>query len=52
VQFLGGREDGQGGNGNGFSASVRSTESDIPVDTADFVPASVGAGAAEDDIPF
>ena len=53
VQFLGGRDDASGGgNGNGFSSSVRSTEADIPVDTADFVPASVNAGAAEDDIPF
>ncbi|HEX3803325.1 MAG TPA: exodeoxyribonuclease VII small subunit [Solirubrobacteraceae bacterium] len=31
------------------SASV---SKDIPVDTADFVPASVGAAAADDDIPF
>ncbi len=55
VQFLGGREDasdGSSGNGNGFSSSVRSTETDVPVDTADFVPATVGSGAAEDDIPF
>jgi len=52
VQFLGGREDGPSGNGNGFSSSANSVQSDIPVDTADFVPASVGAGAAEDDIPF
>jgi single-strand DNA-binding protein len=53
VQFLGGRDDAAGGdNGNGFSSSVRSTEADIPVDTADFVPASVGSGAADDDIPF
>jgi single-strand DNA-binding protein len=53
VQFLGGRDDASsGGNGNGFSSSVRSTEADIPVDTADFAPASVGSGAAEDDIPF
>jgi single-strand DNA-binding protein len=52
VQFLGGREDGPSGNGNGFSSSASSVQSDIPVDTADFVPATVGAGAAEDDIPF
>jgi single-strand DNA-binding protein len=52
VQFLGGREDGPSGNGNGFSSSANSVQSDIPVDTADFVPASVGAGAGEDDIPF
>lgn len=53
VQFLGGRDEGSNGNGNGFSSSVRAVESDIPVDTADFVSASVGSGpAAEDDIPF
>ena len=53
VQFLGGRDDAPGGeNGNGFSSPVRSTEADIPVDTADFVPAAVNSGAADDDIPF
>jgi single-strand DNA-binding protein len=53
VQFLGGRDDASSGNGNGFSSSVRAVESDIPVDTADFVSASVGSGsAADDDIPF
>src|SRR5437764_7495634 len=30
VQFLGGRDDAGNGNGNGFSSSVRATESDIP----------------------
>jgi single-strand DNA-binding protein len=50
VQFLGGRDDT--GSGNGFSSSVRATESDIPIDTGDFETASVGAGAADDDIPF
>jgi single-strand DNA-binding protein len=49
VQFLGGREDN--GNGNGFSSSIRETESDIPIDTADFEP-PVAAGVADDDIPF
>ncbi|MGA2927268.1 MAG: single-stranded DNA-binding protein [Solirubrobacteraceae bacterium] len=54
VQFLGGRDDaGSGnGNGNGFSSSVRATESDVPIDTADFDPTPVSAGAADDDIPF
>jgi single-strand DNA-binding protein len=52
VQFLGGREDA-GGNGNGFSSSVRATESDVPIDTGDFEAAPVGGGAAaDDDIPF
>ena len=50
VQFLGGRDDA--GNGNGFSSSARATESDVPIETSDFEPAPVAAGAAEDDIPF
>jgi single-strand DNA-binding protein len=49
VQFLGGRDDA--GSGNGFSASVRATESDVPIDTGDFEP-PVAAGVADDDIPF
>jgi single-strand DNA-binding protein len=51
VQFLGGREDGAGGNGNGFQSSVRATESDVPIDTGDFERTPVSAGA-DDDIPF
>ena len=52
VQFLGGRDD-SAGNGNGFSSSVRASESDIPIHTGDFETASVGSGAAaDDDIPF
>ena len=50
VQFLGGRDDA--GSGNGFSSTVRATESDVPIDTGDFETAPVGGGAAEDDIPF
>jgi single-strand DNA-binding protein len=51
VQFLGGRDDA--GNGNGFSSSVRTAESDVPIDTGDFEAAPVAAGAtADDDIPF
>ena len=50
VQFLGGREDA--GNGNGFSSSVRATESDVPIDTGDFESTPVATGAADDDIPF
>jgi single-strand DNA-binding protein len=49
VQFLGGRDDA--GNGNGFSSSVRATESDVPIDTGDFETAPAAA-AADDDIPF
>jgi len=49
VQFLGGRDDTV--NGNGFSGSVRATESDVPIDTGDFEPARAAAGA-DDDIPF
>jgi single-strand DNA-binding protein len=51
VQFLGGREDAGSGNGNGFSSSVRATESDVPIDTGDFETTPVAAGA-DDDIPF
>ena len=50
VQFLGGRDDAS--NGNGFSSSARATESDVPIDTGDFEAAPVGAGVADDDIPF
>jgi single-strand DNA-binding protein len=50
VQFLGGRDDA--GNGNGFSSGTRVTESDVPIETSDFEPTPVAAGAAEDDIPF
>jgi|SRR5579884_403743 len=54
VQFLGGRDDASngGGNGNGYSSGAQPTESDIPIDTADFVSAPAGSGAADDDIPF
>jgi single-strand DNA-binding protein len=53
VQFLGGRDDAPGGNGNGFSQ-----RSDVPVDTGDFQPAAAPSGGgspsagSEDDIPF
>jgi single-strand DNA-binding protein len=52
VQFLGGRDDAGGANGNGFSANRAASESDVPVHTGDFEPAPVGAGASDDDIPF
>lgn len=54
VKFIGGGGGGQSnGNGYGDQSSVRAPEADIPVDTNDFVAASVGSGAAaEDDIPF
>jgi single-strand DNA-binding protein len=49
VQFLGGREEGSGGNG--FQS-----RSDVPVDESDLQPAAAPAGGggapAEDDIPF
>jgi single-strand DNA-binding protein len=51
VQFLGGRDDAGGGNGNGFSSSARASESDVPIDTGDFERTPVSA-AADDDIPF
>ena len=53
IQFLGGRDDvpnGAGGGSAGFTP-----RSDVPADTSDFqrpAPASVGAGPADDDIPF
>jgi single-strand DNA-binding protein len=46
VQFLGGREDS--GNGGGRFTP----QSDVPADTSDYQTAPVGAGAADDDIPF
>src|SRR3954469_16994511 len=48
VQFLGGRDEGQGG-GNGSTP-----QSDVPVDNRDFQPAGASAGSspADDDIPF
>ena len=52
VQFLGGRDDAGGASGNGFSVSRAASESDVPVDTGDFEPAPVAAGASDDDIPF
>lgn len=53
IEFLGGREEGQGGGG--FTP-----RSDVPVDTNDFAAAPVGGAApngssappADDDIPF
>ena len=53
VQFLGGRDEGPGGGGNGFTP-----RSDIPVDTNDFAAAPTGgsspssSSAPDDDIPF
>jgi single-strand DNA-binding protein len=47
VQFLGGRNDDGGGNGQRFTP-----ESDVPADTSDFAPAPTGPGASDDDIPF
>ena len=52
VQFLGGRDEGQGGGG-GFTP-----RSDVPVNQSDFQPVAAPAGggggssAADDDIPF
>ena len=52
VQFLGSREDGGGGQSNGFTP-----RSDVPADTRDFEPAGTPSGATsasagDDDIPF
>ena len=53
VQFLGGREEGQGGGG-GAQSSGFTPRSDVPVDDRDFQPAGTGARSApaDDDIPF
>ena len=48
VQFLGSREGGENGGGNG---SRFTPQSDVPADTADFQTAPAG-GASDDDIPF
>ncbi len=52
VQFLGGRDDAGGGNGNGFSSGARPAESDVPIDTGDLETAPVATAAGDDDIPF
>ncbi len=51
VQFLGGRDVADGGNGNGFSPASP-VESDVPIDTGDFETAPVAAATGDDDIPF
>ena len=54
VQFLGSRDGGSGGGGNGFTP-----QSDTPADTSDYDAAPAGAGSgsggsggSDDDIPF
>ena len=47
VQFLGSPSGDGNGNGGRFTP-----QSDVPADTADFKAAPVGAGQADDDIPF
>jgi single-strand DNA-binding protein len=52
VQFLGGRDEGAGGGGGGFTP-----RSDVPVDSGDFQPAGATSSnghstPADDDIPF
>ncbi len=48
VQFLGSREEGQGG---GFAGSGASRGGEVPVDERDYEPTSVGS-VADEDIPF
>ena len=45
VQFLGSRDNADGGNG--FAA-----KSDVPVDDKDFAPSATSGGTGDDDIPF
>ena len=57
VQFLGGREEGQGGSYNGESraaAPYSPPQTDVPANTDDFQPVPAGGGRPdhEDDIPF
>lgn len=55
VQFLGSRDDSSAGGsfaGNGAPPTQASHGGDVPVNEGDFQAAPVGAGAAEDDIPF
>ena len=61
IQFLGGRDEGQGGGYGGQQSGGFTPKSDIPVDTGDFAAAPVGGGGgtanghstpADDDIPF
>jgi len=57
VQFLGGRDEGQGGGGGGAQQYNNgfAPHSDVPADTSDFAPQPVGArnnAPADDDIPF
>jgi single-strand DNA-binding protein len=48
VQFLGSRDGGGQGGGNGFAAG-----SDVPADTSDFERSeTAGVGASDEDIPF
>lgn len=53
VQFLGGREESEGGSGGGNGFTPRS---DVPADTQDFQPAGAttggGSSPSDDDIPF
>jgi single-strand DNA-binding protein len=55
VQFLGGGRDGAGEtNGSAASDNVSTAppEGDVPIDSSDFEPSPVAAGAADEDIPF
>jgi single-strand DNA-binding protein len=52
VQFLGSRDEGTTGGGNGAGNGFQA-RSDVPVDEQDFQPVQAGAGSAgDDDIPF
>lgn len=52
VQFLGSRDSAENGGTAGSGPGQFKPQSDVPADTADFEPASAGAGTSDDDIPF
>jgi single-strand DNA-binding protein len=52
VQFLGSRDDSQGGGFTASAAAGGSPVSDVPIDDRDFQPAASAVGVGDDDIPF
>lgn len=52
VQFLGGRDDADAGNGFAGPRPETVGGSDVPIDTGDFQAAPASPAPADDDIPF